>query len=113
MQQKSSDPMQVKKEPVSKTDGKEAQEEQERRTRQAVAKINEEIEMEQKGRGNEAITMENSEGGTKMDTEEDYSEDPSKIGIVACSSNHAILSCFNVQTVLHLFLKCLVTMPFQ
>ena len=111
VQLKSPNPLQVEEEHVSKTDRKEAQKEQ-KRVGQAVAKTNEEIEMEQKERGNGDITMEVKEGGTERDVNEYYFEDPSNIGIVACSYTCAMQIFFTYKS-LHLFLKCLVTMPSQ
>ena len=73
--------MKAKKEFVSKTDGTEAQEEQTQWREEAVAVTNEEIEMEQKERGD--VTMEATEESTETDVDEYYLEDPSNIGIVA------------------------------
>ena len=110
VQLKSPNPLQVEEEHVSKTDRKEAQKEQ-KRAGQAVAKTNE-IEMEQKERGNGDITTEVKEGGTEGDVDDYYFEDPSNIGIVACSHMCHANFLFTYKS-LHLFLKCLVTMPFQ
>ena len=74
------------------TNRKEAQEEQKRRTRQAVAGINEEIEMEQKER--REVTVEAKEESTEGDVDEYYFEDPSNIGIVALSCTFAMLMYF-------------------
>jgi len=62
------------------TNRKEVQEEQKRRTRQAGAGMNEEIEMEQKERWE--VAVETKEESTEGDVDEYYSEDPSDIGIV-------------------------------
>ena len=74
---RSPDPLEAEKE---HTNRKEAQEEQKRRTRQAVTGMNEEIEMEQRERGE--IAVEAKEESTEGDVDEYYFEDPSNIGIV-------------------------------
>ena len=92
---RSPDPLEAEKE---HTNRKEVQEEQKRRTpRQVVAGTNEEIEMEQKERGE--VTVEATES-TEGDVDEYYFEDPSNIGIVMLSHTCAMLTYFTGYKVL-------------